>query len=609
MANIRISSKPTIAVSSNQKFLVESAGDGKDYSVTPQSISDFAFASASKTTDNLTQGSTNRYYATSLFNADLATKTTTNLAEGANLYFTQARFDTAFSAKTTDNLTQGSTNRYYATSLFNADLATKTTANLAEGANLYFTDARARTALATSADNLTGVNTSALVDGSFTQPKQANFWLDESNNHFKVKVRKSDGTFINLDLSNNAGGGDVTSVFGRTGDIVATLGDYTTTLVTEGTNLYYTDARVLGYLNNQSKSGSLWYFRLGQFYAGYSANAYDNYAAIAATRLMGDQYAVIGTHTASVGLPQAGLIVSRSGQVFLPTDNTTYFSKFGVNINSPQYPIDIYSNAAKIGQFEAVSGGDGYITVGISGDTAKQCYVGWNNTQSQAMLSVNGSTGVFASAETMKFQTSNNYLQLTQSKVEMVANTSAATGVIGTFLSADWGASFIRLGNVTSGQNAPFGYDHSSQTWQLNYPAGTNAFYVSTDTGDLWLSGSIAYKQGGGSWTASSDGRFKQNKNPLNKADSLSRIKRMNPISYRWKPEYLEAYQNVADKQYSGFDATEIIDIYPDSVSVTKDEKLGVTDFHGYQFSMEMFADMVAAIQLLAAEIETLKRG
>ena len=35
----------------------------------------------------------------------------------------------------------------------------------------------------------------------------------------------------------------VTSVFGRTGAVVAQSGDYTTTLVTEGTNLYYTDAR------------------------------------------------------------------------------------------------------------------------------------------------------------------------------------------------------------------------------------------------------------------------------------------------------------------------------------------------------------------------------
>jgi hypothetical protein len=35
----------------------------------------------------------------------------------------------------------------------------------------------------------------------------------------------------------------VTSVFGRTGNVVAVSGDYTTTQITEGTNLYYTDVR------------------------------------------------------------------------------------------------------------------------------------------------------------------------------------------------------------------------------------------------------------------------------------------------------------------------------------------------------------------------------
>lgn len=41
-----------------------------------------------------------------------------------------------------------------------------------------------------------------------------------------------------------AGGGDVDSVFTRTGDVVAVAGDYNTSQVTELTNLYYTDARV-----------------------------------------------------------------------------------------------------------------------------------------------------------------------------------------------------------------------------------------------------------------------------------------------------------------------------------------------------------------------------
>lgn len=40
-------------------------------------------------------------------------------------------------------------------------------------------------------------------------------------------------------------GGAVSSVFGRTGTVVATAGDYTTAMVTEVTNLYFTAARVL----------------------------------------------------------------------------------------------------------------------------------------------------------------------------------------------------------------------------------------------------------------------------------------------------------------------------------------------------------------------------
>lgn len=43
------------------------------------------------TSDNIAEGSTNKYYSSSLFNTSFNTKTTTNLSEGTNLYFTQAR--------------------------------------------------------------------------------------------------------------------------------------------------------------------------------------------------------------------------------------------------------------------------------------------------------------------------------------------------------------------------------------------------------------------------------------------------------------------------------------------------------------------------------------
>ena len=55
-------------------------------------------------------------------------------------------------------------------------------------------------------------------------------------------------------------GSSVTSIFGRTGDILGQIGDYTTALVTEsGSNLYFTDLRAQNALSGSigSLSGTL----------------------------------------------------------------------------------------------------------------------------------------------------------------------------------------------------------------------------------------------------------------------------------------------------------------------------------------------------------------
>ena len=59
---------------------------------------------ATKDTDDLSQGTTNKYYATSLFNTDLATKDTADLSEGTNLYFTNARADARIAAANLEDL-------------------------------------------------------------------------------------------------------------------------------------------------------------------------------------------------------------------------------------------------------------------------------------------------------------------------------------------------------------------------------------------------------------------------------------------------------------------------------------------------------------------------
>jgi hypothetical protein len=91
------------------------------------------------------------------------------------------------------------------------------TSDIAESGNLYFTNARA------IGSTLTGYTSGAGVVAATDSILQA--------------IQKLNGNVSGLVTG-------VSSVFGRTGAVVAASGDYTTTQVTEGTNLYYTEGRV-----------------------------------------------------------------------------------------------------------------------------------------------------------------------------------------------------------------------------------------------------------------------------------------------------------------------------------------------------------------------------
>jgi hypothetical protein len=104
-----------------------------------------------------------------------------------------------------------------------------TTSNIAEGTNLYFTNVR------TIASTLTGYTSGA---GTIA-----------STDTILSAIQKLNGNIGALTTG-------VSSVFGRTGAVVATSGDYTTTQVTEGTNLYYTDVRARASLSFVAGSGA-----------------------------------------------------------------------------------------------------------------------------------------------------------------------------------------------------------------------------------------------------------------------------------------------------------------------------------------------------------------
>jgi hypothetical protein len=90
------------------------------------------------------------------------------------------------------------------------------TSDVAESGNLYFTNARA------IGSTLTGYTSTTGTISSSDTILQA--------------IQKLNGNVSALITG-------VSSVFGRTGAVVAASGDYTTTQVTEGTNLYYTQSR------------------------------------------------------------------------------------------------------------------------------------------------------------------------------------------------------------------------------------------------------------------------------------------------------------------------------------------------------------------------------
>jgi len=217
---------------------------------------------SNNTTDDLSEGSTNLYYTDSrvniAFDTRLATKSTTDLSEGTNLYYTDARVDSNFAAKTTTDLTEG-TNLYYTEARFDTRLATKSTTDLTEGTNLYYTDTRVATYL-----NNNGYTTTSAVaaqiasvlsdlDDEIFDREQADLNLQSQIDNLVL----NDLTDVNASspTSGDALVWNGTSwvpqaPFSQT-DFDSAFAAKTTTDLTEGTNLYYTDARVRSHVEGQ----------------------------------------------------------------------------------------------------------------------------------------------------------------------------------------------------------------------------------------------------------------------------------------------------------------------------------------------------------------------
>ena len=172
--------------------------------------SDLAAGIAGISTDSVGEGSNNLYYTQSRFDNAFAAKTTTNLSEGTNLYYTKVRvdsdFDMRFGNETTNNLSEGTNNLYYTTlrhdSDFNIIFAVRTTDSLSEGtANLYYTTARHDSDFSVRFGNAT---TDSLGEGS------TNFYYTQSRVDSdiadKTKITLTNGSTVDSDLNPTFGG-------------------------------------------------------------------------------------------------------------------------------------------------------------------------------------------------------------------------------------------------------------------------------------------------------------------------------------------------------------------------------------------------------------------
>ena len=114
-------------------------------------------------------------------------------------------FDSSLTRKTTDNVTEGSTNLYYTSNRFDSNFGTKTTTDIGEGTNLYYTDGRVATkitgtvnksyvdALSINADQVDGVEASAFVRSDQDDTIGANIQFTDGN---ELRIGTGNDTII-----------------------------------------------------------------------------------------------------------------------------------------------------------------------------------------------------------------------------------------------------------------------------------------------------------------------------------------------------------------------------------------------------------------------------
>jgi hypothetical protein len=374
-------------------------------------------------------------------------------------------FYTFFNGTTTDALGQGSTNKYYATSLFNTDFASKSTTNLAEGTNLYFTNARVNSyvdasttiAKAYSANTFTNSNTfsGGLTVGSLSGPLQAiNGMVSASStiSSFYGGTGISTPSVAGILLGNYAGNGWQQIATSSLGLL--------STNVAEGSNLYFTNARADARINATTTIGTitslpnlslsatqLTNFGL-PFYTFFNGTTTDALTQGATNKYFSNALAQAAITNSATGLTySAGNFSLTSGYNIPLTASTTNWNNF---FNTPSSQITAGTNLAWAGN-----------TLNVTGLTTSQ----W--TTSGANIYYNtGNVGVGTTTPFTKFSVAGNgYFDGTVTATNITATGTATFGnggltidssgnMVMSFADSFSVGSYVRLGNGYVQSNA-----------------------------------------------------------------------------------------------------------------------------------------------------------
>lgn len=437
---------------------------------------------AAANTDELSEGSTNLYFTNERAQDAIGTAITggtqTNITvtydDTNNVYNFVAENGVADS--TTDDLTEGSTNLYYTDARVNAVIAASDTDDLSEGAsNLYFTNARARGAVS-SGDDYIAYNSGTGV-----------FTLDTAN--------AATVAYVDQEVS----------------DVNNTINGLTTTDISEGTSLYFTDARARSAISSGDNTLS-YNSSTGVITANTSTLALKSYVdeqVQASSQGLDVKGSVRVATTENITLSGTqtidGVSLSAGDRVLVKDQSTG--SENGIYVVAAgawSRADDANSNDdVTAGLFTFVTEGSSYADTGwvlSTNDTITLDTTALTFTQFSGAGQYSGGDGLTLTGTTFAVGGTTDRITVNADSVDISANYVGQSSIttVGTISSGTWNGDTVEVTYGGTGATSLTGYISGN---------GTSAFTASSTIPVGDLSGTLAVTQGGTGATTAAGAR------------------------------------------------------------------------------------------------------